>query len=99
MGPTLFEKFKSILGVSSKRVDQDFILEETFFSHSYGTELELGMFDSELSLAPWSWIHDKPWSSYSDDVTFTDECRVAYLSEYSDMELIYCHGEFIQQTP
>mmetsp|Transcript_15351 Transcript_15351/g.47568 ORF Transcript_15351/g.47568 Transcript_15351/m.47568 type:complete len:99 (-) Transcript_15351:92-388(-) len=98
MGPTLFEKFKSILGVSSKRVDQDFILEETFFSHSYGTELELGMFDSELSLAPWSWIHDKPWSSYSDDVPF-DECRAAYLSEYSDIGLIYCHGEFIQQTP
>mmetsp|Transcript_10985 Transcript_10985/g.33038 ORF Transcript_10985/g.33038 Transcript_10985/m.33038 type:complete len:98 (+) Transcript_10985:373-666(+) len=63
------------------------------------SELELQMFDPELSLAPWSWIHDKPWSSYSDDVTFTDECRVAYLSEYSDMELIYCHGEFIQQTP
>ena len=98
MGPTLFQKFKSILGVSSKYVDHDFILEETFFSYSYGTELELGTFDSELSLAPWSWIHDKPWSSYSDDVTFTDECRVAYLSEYSDMDLIYCHGESIQQA-
>jgi len=41
MGPTLFRKFKAILGVSGSSVDADFVLQECLFNYAYGTSLDL----------------------------------------------------------